>query len=380
MLLAMATVPRHRLRGRLQQIAAAAAVALGLLAAAHAADTQVPVPAAATPEPPAPRPLPDRLSETGLFAAGSPAEIDPRNLPFVPQYPLWTDGATKRRWIRLPEGAAIDARDPDAWQLPAGTRLWKEFSFGRRVETRYMERLQDGTWRFATYLWSEDGRDAHLVTSPRALQVATGSGTPHEVPSESDCRACHEGRRSPVLGFGALQLSPDRDPNAAHREALLAGSVDLPALAARGLLSGLPERLLREPPRVRASGARARAALGYLFGNCSGCHNAEGPLASLGLDFDQRVAADAAPRALQSALGRPSQFAIPGAAETLRIAPGRPEASALAFRMGSRLPASQMPPLGTRRVDDEALALVRDWITSDLVEIGPRQKEKEGKP
>ena len=48
--------------------------------------------------------------------------------------------------------------------------------------------------------------------------------------------------------------------------------------------------------------------------------------------------------------------------------------------MGSRIPASQMPPLGTRRVDDEALALVRDWITSDLVEIGPRQKEKEGKP
>src|SRR6188472_4441619 len=65
-----------------------------------------------------PAPLPERLSETGLFAPGSVTDIDPRNLAYAPQYPLWTDGATKRRWVRLPEGAAIDARDPDAWQLP----------------------------------------------------------------------------------------------------------------------------------------------------------------------------------------------------------------------------------------------------------------------
>jgi len=33
-----------------------------------------------------------------------------------------------------------------------------------------------------------------------------------------DCRACHEGRTTPVLGFSALQLSPDRDPNAPHAQ------------------------------------------------------------------------------------------------------------------------------------------------------------------
>ena len=42
-------------------------------------------------------------------------------------------------------------------------RLWKEFSFGRRVETRLMERLADGTWRFAAYVWSADGSDARLA-------------------------------------------------------------------------------------------------------------------------------------------------------------------------------------------------------------------------
>jgi mono/diheme cytochrome c family protein len=341
-----------------------AGVLHGLVTATQRAQAVAPAGAAAQ----APR-LPELLSETGLYVAGSTTEVDPRNLFYVPQYPLWSDGASKRRWVRLPEGAAIDARDADAWRFPAGTRFWKEFSFGRRVETRYIERLADGSFRYATYVWSDDGRDARLSRSASAAVVATQDGGSHEVPSESDCRACHEGRRSPILGFGALQLSPERDPNAPHREAVPRGSVDLAALTARGLLSGLPEQLLRVPPRIAAASPRGRAALGYLFGNCSGCHNAEGPLASLGLDFDQRVGVPEAPRALRSAVGRPSGFAIPGASHTLRIAPGRPDASALAFRMASRFPATQMPPLGTREVDDEALALVRGWITNDLAEV-----------
>jgi len=316
-----------------------------------------------------PAALPELLSETGLFTPGSVGEIDPLNLPFAPQYPLWSDGASKRRWIRIPQGAAIDARNPDAWQFPEGTRFWKEFSFGRRVETRYMERLADGSFRYATYVWSEDGRDARLASAAGVANVETDGGSAHEVPSESDCRACHEGRRSPVLGFGALQLSPDRDPNAPHRERVTDGSVDMAALAARGLLEGLPDRLLSDPPRIAGRSPRERAALGYLFGNCSGCHNGEGPLAALGLDFDQRVSAPEPPRALRSAVGKLSRFSIPGAEQTLRVAPGEPQASALAFRMGSRFPASRMPPLGTRLVDDEALELVRDWIENDLAEV-----------
>ena len=47
----------------------------------------------------------------------------------------------------------------------------------------------------------------------------------------------------------------------------------------------------------------------------------------------------------------------------LRIEPGRPERSGLAQRMGSRYPAMQMPPLGTELVDDEAVSLLRRWIS-----------------
>ncbi|HEX2198374.1 MAG TPA: hypothetical protein VHG88_07120, partial [Burkholderiales bacterium] len=75
-------------------------------------------------------PLPERLADTGLDAGQA--------LPFAPQYPLWSDGTAKRRWLYLPPGSAIDAARAGAWDFPAGTKAWKEFSYGaRRIETRY---------------------------------------------------------------------------------------------------------------------------------------------------------------------------------------------------------------------------------------------------
>ena len=48
---------------------------------------------------------PRLLSETGLYVGNGTTTIEPRNRPFSPQYPLWSDGAHKSRWVRLPDGA-----------------------------------------------------------------------------------------------------------------------------------------------------------------------------------------------------------------------------------------------------------------------------------
>jgi hypothetical protein len=306
-----------------------------------------------------------RLSETGLYAAGGADRVREDVLPFAPQYPLWTDGATKRRWIRLPPGKAIDGSRPDAWEFPVGTRLWKEFAFeGRPVETRFIERLRDGTWRYATYLWNADGTDAVLAPArgvPGGVEVRPGQR--HVVPGAIDCRACHEGRPTPVLGFGTLQLSPDRDPGAPHAETPPEGAVDLRALVDRGLLRGLPRSLVTTPPRIAAPTPTARAALGYLHANCGTCHNGDGPLASLGLALAQEVGRADAAEALLDTVTRPSQFRIPGQpGPTYRVVPGAPELSALPFRMRARDPFSQMPPLGTAVVDEVGVALIERWI------------------
>ena len=94
------------------------------------------------------RPWPPRkLSETGLYQDLATLTVAPEARPFSPQYPLWSDGATKLRWVALPAGSTIDAADPDAWRFPVGTRFWKQFSFGDlRVETRYIEKTGESTW------------------------------------------------------------------------------------------------------------------------------------------------------------------------------------------------------------------------------------------
>jgi len=106
--------------------------------------------------------LPPTLAATGFERAAKSS--------FTPNHVLWSDGAAKRRWISLPPGTAIDKSDPDAWAFPRGTRLWKEFSIdGRAVETRFIERLDDGTWRYATYAWNAEGTGASLVADRGAL-------------------------------------------------------------------------------------------------------------------------------------------------------------------------------------------------------------------
>ena len=315
-------------------------------------------------------PLPERLRDTGLFEPGSTTMVAAGNLAYSPQYPLWSDGAHKRRWLRLPAGTAIDAARADAWQFPAGTRLWKEFGYERPVETRFIERLADGSWRYATYVWNAEGTDAVLASpAGTTATVSSAPGGRYEIPGEADCRACHEGTRIPVLGVSALQLSPDRDPLAPHAETPSGAQVNLNDLVALGLVVNLPAALLDTPPRIAAATPVARAALGYLHANCGHCHNDGGELASLELALAQQTAMDAASvqKTLRSTVGESGRYRATGAAATAkRIVPGERESSVLWLRMKTRNPLMQMPPLGTRTEDAEAVALIGQWIHHDL--------------
>lgn len=206
------------------------------------------------------------MSSTALHAA-LPAELggtgldEAKAIAFTPRHALWSDGTDKRRWLQLPAGTAIDTTDPDAWEFPRGARFWKEFSYGgKRIETRYIERLADGSWRYATYVWNAEGTRATLAPEEGA------AGPRYPIPSRADCLACHEAAPVPILGYSAVQLS----------------SV------------------------IQARNDAERSALGYLHGNCGHCHNDSGPLAALGLSLSQSAAAPraSAKRTLRSLEGR----------------------------------------------------------------------------
>ena len=246
-----------------------------------------------------PASLPANLTDTGIDAPGV--------IAFTPQFPLWSDGTRKRRWLYLPPGTSIDASRAQAWEFPRGTKAWKEFAYERRVETRMIERLADGTWRFAVYIWNAEGTEATLAPARGAMVPAAGApGGRYVVPSRTDCLACHEGAAVPILGFSAVQLSEE-----------------LASLARQGLVKNLKE----------TSSPRIPAALGYLHGNCGHCHNGSGPLADVGLNFAQ---------------------------------PGKPrlpdDPALVVAKMREPNPFMRMPPLGVRVPDAEGIALVQSWI------------------
>ena len=195
-----------------------------------------------------------------------------------------------------------------------------------------------------------------------------------------------------MLGFSALQLSPDRDPldphadasidlgsrspNAARTEAESSRNVNLRSLSASGWLRNLPQKLLDQPPRIAARSPVERAALGYLHANCGHCHGKSsdsGGAVPVEMLLAQDVTdPDSTNKVLRSLIGKQSRFRMAAADGTVSqgamplVSPGESHSSLLPIRMQSRDPRVQMPPLGTSVIDTEALALIEHWINQDL--------------
>jgi hypothetical protein len=278
---------------------------------------------AAVPDAGPPDATPARLSETRLYADFAAKEIAPDMTPFTPAYVLWSDGADKRRWIRLPPGTAIDKTDPDHWRFPVGTEVYKEFSRGGvPLETRLIRRTGEGSedYWMGSFVWLDDGSDA--VYAPDGAENIRG--TDHDAPSTTRCWSCHTGEPGRVLGFSAIQqgTAPGDD--------------------------------------------RTAAALGYLHANCGHCHSDTGIARPDTTQILRLSVAETTPQATRiylTTVGVPLDRFHDDAA-TLRIAPGNPAASGIIVRMSARGDTKQMPPFATEHVDEAGTDLVRAWIAS----------------
>lgn len=293
------------------------------------------------------------LSTQGLYADIATKTVAANVVEFTPAYPLWSDGTEKRRWIALPAGATIDTTNMDHWQMPVGTKFWKEFALGgKRIETRMIERKATtgaiGTdWFFASFLWRVDESDAELATAG----AKNALGTNHDVPSQAQCNACHGSDTGFILGFSAIQLSKG------------GAAPTLKSLAADGKLSAPPPADTDYP--VPGDGVTA-AALGSLHANCGHCHQAAGFAYDathmvLRLSVSERDAA--ASQSFLTTVGVPLdewQY-VPF---TKRIVAGNPEQSSVVFRMKQRGNTLAMPPLGTKLTDDAGIAAVTTWVSS----------------
>lgn len=281
-------------------------------------------------------------------------------IPYEVIAPLWADDLDKKRWFAIPNDTVIRVTDEGAFDLPAGTLLLKELSYnGRRIETRMFTRDKDLGWTGYAFVWNADQTDAVLLPDGETRTVeGYGDWT---IPSRAQCLGCHTTLMGRVLGFEAAQLDRSRAPDAAtiaserlenqlewmQRVRLLDRPVDRVAMKIAPLT---------DPYRADPAATLEARARSYLHANCSFCHRPYGP-GQGEIDLRATVSLDE----MHVLCRHPTTSNVD--TNDVVIAPGDPARSMLTQRMAG-LTGPRMPPLGSSRVDVQALDVVSSWVAS----------------
>ena len=291
---------------------------------------------------------PAHLADTGLYSDFASRTLSPGVITYEPRYPLWSDGASKKRYLLLPPNTKIDDTSMNDWIFPIGTKAWKEFTAeGKVVETRLLWKIADSQWWEIAYAWTSDGTDAVA----EADGGADALGTQHDIPSQLDCNACHANVRDVLIGVSAMQLGASD------------GDGTLWMLADAGLLMNAPN-----PPYDMPGSGIVKDALGYLHANCGHCHN---PISAINKQTSMRLrvfTTDTTPEqtpTYTTATCLAMKHAIPPDGQIFTLVPGDPDASGIPVRMNQRGGFGMPPVLGcTKMVDEAGVATVRAWISS----------------
>jgi uncharacterized repeat protein (TIGR03806 family) len=334
-----------------------------MLAACGAEKSARPDMAAILAEDPAPI-----LSDYGLFLDAGAREPAEGVLAYDLVNPLFSDHASKHRYVFVPKGKAAQYDAQGVFDFPVGSVLVKTFAFApdmrqpavgeRYVETRLLIRKADG-WIALPYVWNAEGTEAAYAPVGKRERIETISpagqalSIDYHVPNRNQCKTCHAvGKELTPIGPAARHLN----------HAGPTGENQLAAWSAAGVLAGAPAP--EAAPMVPAAfdiaapiGERARA---WLDINCAHCHNATGGASNSGLFLGW----DETDPKGWGVLKRPVAAGRGAGDDLFVIAPGAPDDSILVHRMASSEPGVAMPELGRSVTDEQGLALIREWIAA----------------
>jgi uncharacterized repeat protein (TIGR03806 family) len=305
----------------------------------------------------------ENLSDYGFFKGTLKEQIPSDGVVlYTLNSPLFSDYASKLRFVKLPAGQSVAYNPDSVLQFPVGTAIVKTFYYpidernpkkGRRLmETRVLLHEAKG-WVALPYIWNKEQTDAVLEVAGGSDQVSwiDGAGKKqsfeYQVPNMNQCKGCHErsGEMTPI-GPSVRQLNDGRQLQ--HWETA-------------GLIKGLPKDHI--PALVNYSDASASLddrVKAYLDINCAHCHNPTGPARSSGLYLTW----DSKDRTAYGFLKPPVAAGRGSGNLSYDIVPGKPEQSILHYRMASRDPGVMMPELGRQLTHHEGVELVRSWIAS----------------
>lgn len=330
----------------------------------------------AIPDPPA------LLSQVGAFSNLNTLAPAQGLLPYTVNSPLWSDNATKARWLAVPNDGThnttseqITFSPTNEWNFPTGTVFVKHFELPvddanpavhRRLETRFLVMDQNGGAYGVTYKWRADNSDADLLTNGTTTayiitNVNTTTRTQMWVfPSRSDCLTCHNANAKSVLGLKTHQLNCDLlYPQTGVTDNQLRALGHIGAFTApfsEANITNYPKSYSVTNSTV-SLGTRARS---YIDANCAHCHRPGGVRAN----FDARYTTPLEEQgiiygALDSYINGPEDRVIKPGDVLHSLMHNRP----------NRVGALQMPPLAKNVVDQPAVDTIAAWINS--LPLGP---------
>jgi hypothetical protein len=315
--------------------------------------------------------IPGDLACTGLYSDWAAKTIAGDVSAYTPSFLLWSDGADKSRWVYLPPGTKIDTTDMDDWVFPVGTKVWKQFSLGGQIiETRLLWKVSGApspVWNVLDYFWSSDGKSATL----NICGETNVNGTTYEIPSQTQCFTCHQGRKDILLGFDLIGLGAPGG-----------GGLRLSDLVTQ-------QRLTQAPPATTItipedSTGKAAAALGYLQVNCGAtCHNTNPGAGAMATNVFMKLrAAQLYPEGGAGQVAQLDTYTttvnvtstdmMPGNKSWLLIKPGDSTNSLLPQMALARLPLDggstpifqPMPPIISHEPDTVGVGDVEAWINA----------------
>jgi len=361
--------------------------------------------------------FPRTLSETKCFSDVPRRVPAPGLIPYDLNSPLWSDGAIKRRFIILPEGANIAYREKYGWVFPVGAILVKEFLLEKEpgnpatlfpMETRFLvKRCESGlckaSWEGYSYQWNDAATEATLLenTNQTLFKDWPISARLHRqsYPGRSECTQCHVNVAGGILGLQTAQMNRNFDYGGTVDNQLRAlahagvfgsgssmdgglpqdsgasmdggamldsgGSIDAD-VASDGRIQpdgGVPppgdfpygslDALPRFPTPSDPAHTLTERVRSYFHSNCSHCHRPDGRWPVIDLQYDAPLI----------------NAKAPNTNICNELTPGDPEISRLYIkdraRLGSLPPnffGLPMPPLASLLPDERQLPTLKAWI------------------
>ena len=293
-------------------------------------------------------------------------------IPYEPASSLFTDYASKKRFIWMPDGvAATYVQDNKVLDFPVGTVLIKTFYYTtiqpgnttKIIETRLMIRKDDG-WKFYEYLWNDEQTEADLVAgldftngSTKTITFTKPSGetitTDYRIPSDGECFACHKINEIAVpIGVKPQNLNHNHTYGTSSKKILQ-------KLVEQGYLDTYPSSIVSTVDYHDVTQPLDLRLRSYLDANCAHCHQDEArcyyrpvryPYSLTNIDSNIGICLDA-----DEPYGPTLQRII---------TPGNYNKSVMHYRMSTNDETDRMPLLGRTIVHDEGVALLQQYISS----------------